>query len=189
MCLSVVVEHTSFLNLSPTHPVTHTHTPVHTFSYLHHPPARTHTHIHPPLLLTHTRAHTFNFPHHPCMHTHKHILPMHTFTHLLHPHIQWHTHSPTLSTTLQMCVAQIFDTRQVDVTHNKILFDEFALNMDNILQSITSRVGEANEMGQRKKLIGLCGLIVLNFQLFNSLDKKFIRSVWELHRRVCLNKN
>ena len=93
------------------------------------------------------------------------------------------------SITMQMCIKQIFDTREVDVTQNKLLKEEFVLNMDNILHSITSRLGEANEMGQRKKLIGLCGLIVLNCQLFGGADKKFIRAVWELHKKVCLSSN
>ena len=79
---------------------------------------------------------------------------------------------------------QLFDTQEVDVTHNKLLSEEFALNIEAIFHSISSRVAEPNEMGQRKKLIGLCGIMVLYFQLYNFTDKKFVKTVWDLHKKV-----
>ena len=81
---------------------------------------------------------------------------------------------------------QLFDTQEVDVKHNKLLCEEFALNIEAIFHSISVRVAEPNEMGQRKKLIGLCGIMVLYFQLYNFIDKKFVKTVWDLHKKVCL---
>ncbi len=81
-------------------------------------------------------------------------------------------------------MTQIFDTEEVDVKHNKLLSEEFALNLEAIFVSINTRVGETNEMGQRSKIIGLCGITVLFFQLYNYTDKKFVRALWDLHKKV-----
>ncbi len=81
-------------------------------------------------------------------------------------------------------MTQIFDTPEVDVKHNKLLSEEFALNLEAIFLSIQSRLGETNEMGQRGKIIGLSGITVLVFQLYNYTDRKFIKSLWDLHKKV-----
>ena len=40
-------------------------------------------------------------------------------------------------------------------------------------------------MGQRQQVMGLCGLMVLQNQLFGTSDPKLIKQVWDLHRKVC----
>lgn len=87
----------------------------------------------------------------------------------------------------QTCVTQIFDTSEVTVVQNQHLMDEFLFNIRNILGFLESRIGEVNEMGQRQKLIGLCGVMVLHYQLCNYSDKKLARQVWDIHKKVCTN--
>ena len=44
--------------------------------------------------------------------------------------------------------------------------------------------GESNEMDARKHLMGLCGLLVLNFHLYHNPDRKLAKQVWDLYRKV-----
>ena len=39
-------------------------------------------------------------------------------------------------------------------------------------------------MGQRQQLLGLCGLLVLQFQLYHIPDKKLLKQVWDLHKKL-----
>ena len=94
-----------------------------------------------------------------------------------HTHIQ-HTHSP------QTCIMQKYDTREVNVCQNQQLADEFALNIRNIFLFLESRIGEANEIGHRQKLVGFCGLLVLHNQLYNAPDRKLARQVWDVYKKV-----
>jgi len=84
-------------------------------------------------------------------------------------------------------VNQIFDTREVDITHNKLLSEEFSINLESIYSSIIARVGDSNETTQRSKLIGFCGLIILHNKLYNMIDRKFLKAVFELHKKVHLS--
>ena len=45
-------------------------------------------------------------------------------------------------------------------------------------------VGEANELGQRQHVMGICALMVLQFQIYNAFDVKLTKQVWDLHKRV-----
>ncbi len=83
-------------------------------------------------------------------------------------------------------MTQIFDTREVVVAQNQLLMEEFLINIRVILGFLESRIGETNEMGQRQKLIGLCGLVVLHYQICNYTDKKLIRQIWDIHKKVGL---
>lgn len=42
----------------------------------------------------------------------------------------------------QTCVTQLFDTREVNVSQNQTLSEEFAINLRNIVQYLESRIGE-----------------------------------------------
>ena len=115
-----------------------------------------------------------------------HLLP-HSLTHsLMHAHSHPHTHiHPLLTCThthhSSSCILQIFDTREVNVCQNQQLADEFALNIRNIFLFLESRIGEANEVGHRQKLVGFCGLLVHN-QLYNVPDRKLVRQVWDISK-------
>ena len=118
------------------------------------------------LLLPHSLTHSLMHTH---SHPHTHIHPLHTCT---------HTHTP------QSCILQIFDTREVNICQNQQLADEFALNIRNIFLFLESRIGEANEIGHRQKLVGFCGLLVLHNQLYNVPDRKLVRQVWDVYKKV-----
>eukprot|EP01137_Pigoraptor_chileana_P013132 Opistho-2@66313 len=83
----------------------------------------------------------------------------------------------------QNCVDQDFDAG-IDVTHNGIFNEEFALNIRDIFAFIDMRLGEANELDHRQKFVGLCGIFVFHFQLFRIFDKKMFQLIWNAHRKV-----
>ena len=122
------------------------------------------------LLLPHSLTHS-------CTHTHIHTPTYTPYTHV-HTHTHTHTHTP------QSCILQIFDTREVNVCQNQQLADEFALNIRNIFLFLESRIGEANEIGHRQKLVGFCGLLVLHNQLYNVPDRKLVRQVWDIYKKI-----
>ena len=114
------------------------------------------------------------------MHRHIHI---HTIVKFFNTHI--HSRTPHMYTLhIQTCVTQIYDTREVNVCQNQQLADEFMLNIRNIFLFLESRIGEANEIGHRQKLIGFCGLLVLHNQLYNAPDHKLVRQVWDIYKKV-----
>eukprot|EP00731_Ephydatia_muelleri_P001294 Em0001g1294a len=82
------------------------------------------------------------------------------------------------------CVTQIFDSMEVNVTQNQLLRDEFNINLRNIFVHLESRIGEINEMDQRQKFVGFCGLLVFQYQLYNVVDKKMLRAVWDVQRKL-----
>ena len=126
--------------------------------------------VHLSLSLSFTSSLTYSL-----MHAHSHP---HTHIHSLHTCTHTHTHTP------QSCILQIFDTREVNVCQNQLLADEFALNIRNIFLFLESRIEEANEIGHRQKLVGFCGLLVLHNQLYNVPDRKLVRQVWDIYKKV-----
>ena len=103
---------------------------------------------------------------------------------LMHAHSHPHTPTHMYTHTPQSCILQIFDTREVNVYQNQQLADEFALNIRNIFLFLESRIGEANEVGHRQKLVGFCGLLVLHNQLYNVPDRKLVRQVWDISKEM-----
>jgi len=67
---------------------------------------------------------------------------------------------------------------------NQTLADEFSINLKAIFQHLESRIGETNELGTRQHLMGLCGLLVLNFNLYHNPDRKLAKQVWDLHKKI-----
>ena len=123
-------------------------------------------------MTTHMHTHTVvNFFVIPNTHTHTHT-HTHTCIHCMHP------------LHMQTCVAQIYDMREVNVSQNQQLADEFMLNIRNIFLFLESRIGEVNEIGHRQKLVGFCGLLVLHNQLYNAPDRKLVRQVWDIYKKV-----
>ncbi|XP_071139375.1 WASH complex subunit 4-like isoform X2 [Mytilus edulis] len=84
----------------------------------------------------------------------------------------------------QNCVEQTFDSQTVYVTKNPVFAEEFAANIREILPDLEQRIGENNEMDQRYKFVGLCGLYVLHFQIFRVIDKKVFKSMWDVYKKV-----
>jgi len=44
--------------------------------------------------------------------------------------------------------------------------------------------GEPSEIDQRDKYVGICGLFVLYFQIFRTIDKKFYKSLLDVCKKV-----
>ncbi|XP_061187838.1 WASH complex subunit 4-like isoform X2 [Saccostrea echinata] len=84
----------------------------------------------------------------------------------------------------QDCVEQPFDTPTVYVSKNPNLAEEFAVSIKDYLAELEARIGEANEMDQRYKFVGLCGLYILHFQIFRVIDKKVFKSIWDVHKKI-----
>ncbi|CAB3987009.1 WASH complex subunit 4-like, partial [Paramuricea clavata] len=82
------------------------------------------------------------------------------------------------------CVKQIFDTATFPVSSNRGVFDEFLHNLQVIFSTIEPKLGESGEIDQRKSFVGFLGLYSLYVQIFRQVDKKFIKQIWEVHRKV-----
>lgn len=82
------------------------------------------------------------------------------------------------------CVEQNFDDSKNFVTKNSALADEFALNIKNQFMVIESKLGQTNEFDARLKLPDVFCLFVLHFQLFRTTDKKFLKTLWDVHKKV-----
>ena len=49
---------------------------------------------------------------------------------------------------------------------------------------LTNPTGEISEVQQREKFLHVLGLFVLYYQIFRMIDKKFFKSVWDVHKKV-----
>jgi WASH complex subunit 7 len=65
----------------------------------------------------------------------------------------------------------------VNVTSNALFREEFGLNIRNMLATLEPRLGEANERDHRDNYVGLCGLVVLHYNLYNVIDKKVVKVI------------
>ncbi|CAF0880881.1 unnamed protein product [Rotaria sordida] len=83
----------------------------------------------------------------------------------------------------QNCIEQIFDTI-VTVTKNPSLQEEFALMIKHLLTNIEPKLGEFNELDGRLKYVGICALFCLHYQLFRVDDKRQLKAIWDVHKKV-----
>ncbi|XP_067685139.1 WASH complex subunit 4-like isoform X2 [Haliotis asinina] len=84
----------------------------------------------------------------------------------------------------QNCVEQVFDDPRVNVSKNSAFAEEFAVNIRDYVMELESRMGEVNEIDQRYRFVGACGLYVLHFQIFRVLDKKLFKALWDIYKKV-----
>ncbi|MGH0115685.1 UNVERIFIED_CONTAM: hypothetical protein FKN15_038008 [Acipenser sinensis] len=86
----------------------------------------------------------------------------------------------------QACVEQHFDAlgEDVSVSKNSTFAEEFALNIRTIFTNVESKLGEPAEIDQRDKYIGVCGLFVLHFHIFRTVDKKLFKSLLDVCKKV-----
>ncbi|XP_053742300.1 WASH complex subunit 4 [Synchiropus splendidus] len=89
-------------------------------------------------------------------------------------------------TILQTCVEQRFDetAEGVAVAKNSAFAEEFALNIRTIFSNVESKIGEPSEVDQRDKYASVCGLFVLHFHIFRSIDKKFYKALLDICKKV-----
>ncbi|XP_036314425.1 WASH complex subunit 4 isoform X5 [Pipistrellus kuhlii] len=86
----------------------------------------------------------------------------------------------------QACIEQQFDSLNggVSVSKNSTFAEEFAHSIRSIFANVEARLGEPSEIDQRDKYIGICGLFVLHFQIFRTIDKKFYKSLLDICKKV-----
>ncbi|KYO36435.1 WASH complex subunit 4 [Alligator mississippiensis] len=86
----------------------------------------------------------------------------------------------------QACIEQQFDSLNggVSVSKNSTFAEEFAHSIHTIFANVEAKLGEPSEIDQRDKYIGICGLFVLHFQIFRTVDKKFYKSLLDVCKKV-----
>uniref|UniRef100_A0A9L0R513 WASH complex subunit 4 n=1 Tax=Equus caballus TaxID=9796 RepID=A0A9L0R513_HORSE len=89
-------------------------------------------------------------------------------------------------TIFQACIEQQFDSLNggVSVSKNSTFAEEFAHSIRSIFANVEARLGEPSEIDQRDKYVGICGLFVLHFQIFRTVDKKFYKSLLDICKKV-----
>uniref|UniRef100_A0A8I5NMN9 WASH complex subunit 4 n=1 Tax=Papio anubis TaxID=9555 RepID=A0A8I5NMN9_PAPAN len=86
----------------------------------------------------------------------------------------------------QACIEQQFDSLNggVSVSKNSTFAEEFAHSIRSIFANVEAKLGEPSEIDQRDKYVGICGLFVLHFQIFRTIDKKFYKSLLDICKKV-----
>ncbi|KFW84329.1 WASH complex subunit 7, partial [Manacus vitellinus] len=86
----------------------------------------------------------------------------------------------------QACIEQQFDSLNggVSVSKNSTFAEEFAHTLRTAFANVEAKLGEPSEMDQRDKYVGICGLFVLHFQIFRTVDKKFYKSLLDVCKKV-----
>ncbi|XP_065380809.1 WASH complex subunit 4 isoform X3 [Macaca fascicularis] len=84
------------------------------------------------------------------------------------------------------CIEQQFDSLNggVSVSKNSTFAEEFAHSIRSIFANVEAKLGEPSEIDQRDKYVGICGLFVLHFQIFRTIDKKFYKSLLDICKKV-----
>uniref|UniRef100_A0ABI7ZS81 WASH complex subunit 4 n=1 Tax=Felis catus TaxID=9685 RepID=A0ABI7ZS81_FELCA len=85
----------------------------------------------------------------------------------------------------QACIEQQFDSLNggVSVSKNSTFAEEFAHSIRSIFANVEAKLGEPSEIDQRDKYVGICGLFVLHFQIFRTIDKKFYKSLLDICKK------
>ncbi|KAI1239222.1 hypothetical protein IHE44_0012336 [Lamprotornis superbus] len=86
----------------------------------------------------------------------------------------------------QACIEQQFDSLNggVSVSKNSTFAEEFAHTLRTAFSNVEAKLGEPSEIDQRDKYVGICGLFVLHFQIFRTVDKKFYKSLLDVCKKV-----
>ncbi|KAI1883407.1 hypothetical protein AGOR_G00231120 [Albula goreensis] len=86
----------------------------------------------------------------------------------------------------QACVEQRFDNpgEGVSVSKNSAFAEEFAHNIRTIFANVESKLGEPSEIDQRDKYAAVCGLFVLHFHIFRTVDKKLYKALLDVCKKV-----
>ncbi|MEJ1277161.1 WASH complex subunit 4 [Cricetulus griseus] len=86
----------------------------------------------------------------------------------------------------QACIEQQFDSLNggISVSKNSTFAEEFAHSIRSIFANVEAKLGEPSEIDQRDKYVGICGLFVLHFQIFRTVDKKFYKSLLDICKKV-----
>ncbi|EDV25801.1 uncharacterized protein TRIADDRAFT_24562 [Trichoplax adhaerens] len=81
------------------------------------------------------------------------------------------------------CVTRAFDDGFVSVTRNGAFEEEFRANLLSYFKR-TEQSNAAEEIDQRDNIIGICGLLVLHYHVFNLVEKKMVKSILEYAKKI-----
>lgn len=79
---------------------------------------------------------------------------------------------------------KVFDDVSVSVTANTVFREEFTLSIRLMHAYLEPRLGEVNERTHRSQFVGLCGLFVFHHQLFRVVDKRLVKAIWDVQKKV-----
>eukprot|EP00111_Clytia_hemisphaerica_P017411 TCONS_00051483-protein len=82
------------------------------------------------------------------------------------------------------CLNLHFDTRSINVTRNTLLAEEMITCLKAMFTIIEPKLGDKSEIDQRMKYVGLLGLFTLYFNIYQTLDKKFFKQLWDVYKKV-----
>ena len=60
----------------------------------------------------------------------------------------------------------------------------FAVFFRVFVADISAVLGETNDLEHKSRYVGCIALYLLHFQLFRIVDKKLIRSMWDVYKKV-----
>lgn len=83
---------------------------------------------------------------------------------------------------LQMLKANL--VMQADVSPVRFTVSKHVSRLLKGLSCVCVSAGEPSEIDQRDKYVGICGLFVLHFQIFRTIDKKFYKSLLDVCKKV-----
>lgn len=72
----------------------------------------------------------------------------------------------------------------VSVTTNNVLRDEFGFNLRVLQAQMEQHLAEPTEEEHRQHYVGLCALFCFHFFLFRVTDKRFLKALWDLQRKL-----
>ena len=84
----------------------------------------------------------------------------------------------------QNTIQQPFDDATVGVSANPVFREEFTIVLRLLLAYLTPRLGEPNEREHRQEFVGLCSLFVFYNHLFRVVDKRLVKSLWDVQLKV-----
>jgi WASH complex subunit 7 len=84
----------------------------------------------------------------------------------------------------QNTIQMPFDDAAVGVSANPVFREEFTVVLRRILGYLEPRLGEPNEREHRQDFVGLCALFVFYNHLFRVVDKKLVKSLWDVQLKV-----
>lgn len=82
------------------------------------------------------------------------------------------------------CMEQGYDDGKAFVSKNSLFAEEFSLNIKNYFMLIEPKIGDSAELNARQRIVDICALYVLYYSLFRIVDKKFLKTLWDVYKKL-----
>lgn len=79
---------------------------------------------------------------------------------------------------------QGYDDGKAFVSKNSLFAEEFSLNIKNYFMLIEPKIGDSAELNARQRIVDICALYVLYYSLFRIVDKKFLKTLWDVYKKL-----